>query len=359
MPSKKQLFYSLLCFCALVLFGFYIALHGVRPNRSLSANGVEPTSSIPASKPTGPLTYVRKFLNVVSDIAQVTDTRPDKCASCFKNDFNFIINQDACASYDLVELLVLIVTAPKDGAGRQAIRETWGTLCTKERHIACVFVLGAVDDSQVMTKVKSESSKHSDIVQLDFRESYGNLTYKTMSGFRWSRDYCSKARFIMKVDGDMYLNLELLPVLLLAVPSGKFLGGNCWGEQSPHRSKSSKWYVSFQSYPHKNFPPICSGTAYVISSDFLHGLMDVSRNLPYFHLEDVFIGMAAKSLGIRPVSLKGFSNLRAPFKPCSYRNEVMTSHYIDPVVLRRFWKISRQCPLKNHSPRQLFVPKYI
>lgn len=157
---------------------------------------------------------------------------------------------------------------------------------------------------------------------------------------------------------DMYINLELLPTLLSAVPRGVFIGGNCWGEQSPHRSKSSKWYVSFQSYPHEKFPPICSGTAYVISSGFLEGLMAVSKNLPFFHLEDMFKGMAAKSLEVRPVSIKGFFNMvqHSLFVPIETRSWPLI---IDPLTLRKYWDLSRDCALQNRTSRDLYVPRYV
>lgn len=361
MSSKKKVFFLILVVCVLFLFSFSLTVYRVhlnhRPVRSsLPSNDVLPTTNTDR-KSTGPIQYLRRFLHGFSNFGN--DARADTCDACFKNDFNYVINRDVCGIYDQVDLLVLIMTAPKETVVRDTIRETWGSLCTNDRHIACVFILGLTSDVQQNEKIKSESSKHSDILQLDFKESYGNLTYKTMSGFRWSHDFCSKARFVMKVDGDMYINLELLPTLLSAVPRGVFIGGNCWGEQSPHRSKSSKWYVSFQSYPHKNFPPVCSGTAYVISSGFLEGLMTVSQNLPFFHLEDVFVGMAAKSLGVRPVSIRGFSNMRAAFTPCSYRNEVMTSHYLDPFVLRRYWKMSRNCGLQNRTPKELYLPNNV
>jgi hypothetical protein len=217
-----------------------------------------------------------------------------------------------------------------------------------------VFVLGFTADAHVMNEIKAESWTRGDIVQLDFIESYGNLTFKTMSGFRWSHDFCPKARFIMKADGDMYINLELMPVLLQAVPPGKFYGGYCWGEATPHRSNSSKWFVSYKSYSHNKFPPVCSGTAYVISSEFLRGLMNVSKKMHFFHLEDVFIGMAASSLNVRPISINGFTNLRAFFTPCSYRNEVLTSHYIKSDVLKTYWTTSRKCALIKSTPKVLY-----
>lgn len=372
MSSAKRLFLICLVVGSVVLYCCHVILYKSlvnhnkrRPTRVDSIGSPEPNFTTFHETRSRPKSMTSTFHSPsvtknMTGIRNVTIGRTaDSCDACFKNDFRFIVNADVCEDYDKVDLLVLIFTRPKDFQERQVIRETWGSLCTKAHQIACVFLLGFTADAQVMMEIKAESWTQADIVQLDFTESYGNLTFKTMSGFRWSRDFCSKARFIMKADGDMYVNLELIPILLQAVPQGKFYGGFCWGEQTPHRSNSSKWYVSFKSYSHKKFPPVCSGTAYLISSDFLRGLMNVSRNIPFFHLEDVFIGMAASALKVRPTSIKGFTNLHAFFTPCSYRNEVLTSHYVKSGILKKYWIKSQKCPLAKHSPAVLYNSKKV
>ncbi|XP_062597739.1 beta-1,3-galactosyltransferase 5-like [Saccostrea cucullata] len=352
MVSKKSLLFLLLCISLFVFLCSYSLLlyhqKSILPRIGSKILELRRTQN-EEMKEIASLTFQKHSPSVTPQ-----DARPDSCNGCFKNDFTYLINNKICEGYTEVDVLVLILTGPNNFQQRQTIRETWGALCTKERHIACLFILGVTEDAKVMEKIKSENINHSDIIQLDFKESYGNLTYKTMSGFRWSRDFCSRAKFVMKADGDMYINLELIPILLKAVPTGKFYGGYCWGEQSPHRDKTSKWFVSLRSYPHKNFPPVCSGTAYILNSEFLIGLLNVSRNFPFFHLEDVFIGMAAKALNVRPMTLKGFSNIRTKFTPCSYRNEVMTSHYVDAKTLRQYWTKSRDCTLKSYKPEELY-----
>lgn len=88
------------------------------------------------------------------------------------------------------------------------------------------------------------------------------------------------------------------------------------------------------------------------------GLMAVSKNLPFFHLEDMFKGMAAKSLEVRPVSIKGFFNMvqHSLFVPIETRSWPLI---IDPLTLRKYWDLSRDCALQNRTSRDLYVPRYV
>ena len=53
----------------------------------------------------------------------------------------------------------------------------------------------------------SEAEEHHDLVVEDFQESYLNLTVKTTYLLKWlNSSHCSRARFIFKVDDDVYVN---------------------------------------------------------------------------------------------------------------------------------------------------------
>ena len=53
----------------------------------------------------------------------------------------------------------------------------------------------------------SEAEEHNDLVVEDFQESYLNLTVKTTYLLKWlNSSRCSKARFIFKLDDDVYVN---------------------------------------------------------------------------------------------------------------------------------------------------------
>lgn len=299
--------------------------------------------------------------------------RDDSCVNCSKNDFKIILSQEKmCKTPPKIDILILISSAPSEYVQRRAIRQTWGSRCNHiDSRIKCVFVIGnfrsdsanidkirtfpskVVDDSY-NSQLRKESEDFKDIVQFDFIDSYGNLTYKTLSGLKWAVNVCASAEYVMKTDTDMFVNTELLPLLVQAAPRTLFMGGFCWGPSFPHRDISSKWFVSYKSYRHHQFPPMCSGTGYIMSRDVVQLILRNSQNVPFFHLEDVYISLCIQKTDVTSVKLAGFSNLRTQFEDCDlYKNNVITSHYMNPEVLYDYWEKLKSCNI-SISPEEVY-----
>lgn len=299
--------------------------------------------------------------------------RDDSCVNCSKNDFKIILSQEKmCKTPPKIDILILISSAPSEYVQRRAIRQTWGSRCNHiDSRIKCVFVIGnfrsdsanidkirtfpskVVDDSY-NSQLRKESEDFKDIVQFDFIDSYGNLTYKTLSGLKWAVNVCASAEYVMKTDTDMFVNTELLPLLVQAAPRTLFMGGFCWGPSFPHRDISSKWFVSYKSYRHHQFPPMCSGTGYIMSRDVVQLILRKSLNVPFFHLEDVYISLCIQKTDVTSVKLAGFSNLMTQFEDCDlYKNNVITSHYMNPEVLYDYWEKLKSCNI-SISPEEVY-----
>jgi len=69
-----------------------------------------------------------------------------------------------------------------------------------------IFMLGSSNDSQLDSKIKNESKIYGDIVQETFQDTYLNLTLKTIQGIKWVSEYCSKVKYVLKVDDDVLVN---------------------------------------------------------------------------------------------------------------------------------------------------------
>ncbi|KAJ8940361.1 hypothetical protein NQ318_015754 [Aromia moschata] len=99
--------------------------------------------------------------------------------------------------------------------------------------------------------IEDESRKFGDIIQGNFIEAYKNLTYKHIMGLKWAKDYCYNAKFIIKMDDDIVVNMDRIPGLLTSfkIPkTGYFLAGYILNNMIPIREPKNKWYVTAEEY---------------------------------------------------------------------------------------------------------------
>lgn len=239
-------------------------------------------------------------------------------------------------------LVLLVTSSHQQVAARGAIRETWGREQEVQgQQVRTFFLLGTTASEDEMTVVAREGQQHRDIIQKDFKDVYSNLTLKTMMGMEWVHHYCPQAAFVMKTDTDMFINIHYLTELLLKKnKTARFFTGYLKLNEFPIRNKFSKWYVSPSEYPWSRYPPFCSGTAYVFSSDVASQVYNVSESIPFLKLEDVFVGLCLAKLGIRPQELHSrqtFFPEGLRFSTCRFR-KVVACHFIRPQELLTYWQ---------------------
>ncbi|XP_968057.1 beta-1,3-galactosyltransferase 6 [Tribolium castaneum] len=119
------------------------------------------------------------------------------------------------------DLIILILSAPKNLDRRNVIRQTWLQLVDtnaedenikfKMKHYFVIGSLGlSVDDILHLT---SEQSQFSDILILPMYDSYENLTMKVVKSFEWldeQFDYGLGFRYVLKCDDDSFVRLDKL-----------------------------------------------------------------------------------------------------------------------------------------------------
>ncbi|KAL3885859.1 hypothetical protein ACJMK2_025891 [Sinanodonta woodiana] len=271
--------------------------------------------------------------------------RPDECQSCFAHKFEYIIdNHVVCKLYSdsqEIDLIILIFTTHQRQQERNSIRQTWLKFTNRNTaNVRYSFLLGEIPDAQLRKLVEEENKIHNDIIKEDFVDTYQNLTYKTIMAFKYAITKCSYAKFVMKTDDDMWINI---PGLLKVIEREKktlqtAVIGACHPVAGPIRDTFSKWYASFQSYPHDSYPGFCSGTGYVTSINVARKVFDISKNVPFFHLEDVYVAICIRKLGYRLHPIAGFNIGRPPFDPCIYKGDnLITSHEVSSGMLISFW----------------------
>jgi len=96
-------------------------------------------------------------------------------------------------------LVIYVHTAPAHHSRRQAVRSTWGNLTrwsTASAPITLRFVMGrpANDNGHQRRALVEEQATYGDLVQLDFVDSYYNMTLKAVGALQWLTDFCRDAR---------------------------------------------------------------------------------------------------------------------------------------------------------------------
>ncbi|CAG5122722.1 unnamed protein product [Candidula unifasciata] len=175
------------------------------------------------------------------------------------------------------------------------------------------FLLGQPREEDTLQAVLNESRAHQDIVVAEFQDSYRNLTLKTVTCMRWLATRCPDAKYFLKTDDDVWVDVDNLLATLKQFSNQlrTSLGGVC-RSVVVIRDTLSKWYASKDEFPADSYEPYCSGTGYVGSLHLAKRVAEIYVKVPYFHLEDVYMGMCLKALGYNTILLPRFDNTAAP-----------------------------------------------
>ena len=226
------------------------------------------------------------------------------------------------------QLIIFITSAPFQNERRLSIRQTWlsllvnNTIARGRSSIRTMknpsnssnnlvihywFVCGHDTKVEVESAVRNESAVYGDILRLKYTETYSLLAFKTMSSL-WLASTMD-VQFIVKVDDDVYLHVPKMIWWLKtsSLPENLYAGCVLYGAKVI-RNPTHKWFVSEQFLNDSWFPPYCNGPFYILSKSALLELLKVSSNEGLstpFPLEDAYIGILAKRVGIAPLQLNG------------------------------------------------------
>ncbi|XP_052445857.1 beta-1,3-galactosyltransferase 2 isoform X3 [Carassius gibelio] len=220
------------------------------------------------------------------------------------SNYHFILDEpDKCKQDPFLVLMVPV--APHEVNARNAIRSTWGTESSVQgKAVLTLFMVGLTGGAEAQHQLEEESRQHRDLLQSNFVDSYFNLTIKTMVIMDWLATHCPQAAYAMKVDSDMYINLENLMNLLLSpnTPRQNYITGYLMRNEVVVRNKNSKWYVAEELYPEPTYPTYLLGMGYVFSNDLPKKLVQASKKVKPFNIEDAYVGACLKQLGVAPSS---------------------------------------------------------
>nr|XP_046189786.1 beta-1,3-galactosyltransferase 2-like isoform X1 [Oncorhynchus gorbuscha]XP_046189787.1 beta-1,3-galactosyltransferase 2-like isoform X1 [Oncorhynchus gorbuscha] len=222
----------------------------------------------------------------------------------YPSEYIFILDEPEKCQEQNPFLVLMVPVAPYNREAREAVRRTWGSerqVLGKE--VRLFFLLGlssGEETEQVQEKVLQESKEHQDLLQSDFIDSYKNLTIKTMVMMEWLSSRCPNASYAMKIDSDMFLNVNTLVNMLLHAPTQNYMTGRVAQWAAVLRDPNSKWYLPKEVFSEPVYPPYALGLGYVFTLDLPRKLVEVSRHVKAVYIEDVYLGLCMRHLGIRP-----------------------------------------------------------
>ncbi|XP_053391641.1 beta-1,3-galactosyltransferase 1-like [Mercenaria mercenaria] len=267
------------------------------------------------------------------------------CNKCFTLNVSYLINNKSICKNDApdktIDILILISTVSDHFETRQTLRSTWLNYTRKNTaNVRYVFLLGDRSDYGAQMSDIKENAKYKDIIKGSFIDTYRNLTYKTILGLKWAVSFCSTAKFVLKTDDDVYVNIPNILKLINNKKEDldKALVGHCTSIQAVERRVSSKSYIPKNIYTNDMYLPFCSGTGYISSMDLIKDIYKVSINVTFFPLEDVYIGMCAKVLSAKLIDIKGFKSDTSKRNHCILKDKnVYTIHNVSSSELKYIW----------------------
>ncbi|ALC49269.1 brn [Drosophila busckii] len=248
-------------------------------------------------------------------------------------------------------LTLLVKSALHHQEQRQAIRKTWGYESRfSDVHIRRAFLLGVSADGSATSAIEQEAKEYGDIVRADFVDAYFNNTVKTMMGIRWASEHFNSSDFYMFVDDDYYVSIKNV---LRFLGKGRqthhqsLLFAGYVFQSSPLRHKFSKWYISLAEYPFDKWPAYVTAGAFILSRDALLQMYKVSRSLPLFRFDDVYLGMVALKAHIPVHHCDGFHFDRPKYYgPESYSNVIASHGFSNPTEMQHIWN---ECRSANYA----------
>lgn len=275
--------------------------------------------------------------------------------------YRFTLNPRLCSGNGSVHFLVLVQSAVKNFERRALVRDTWGSVCRRNDSAAggralcrMGFVLGTSPDPVLEYKLRDEASRHGDLVQSDFVDSYYNLSLSTVTGLRWAQENCKRYGYLVKADDDAFVNLAALREYLAAGSRRRrrAIIGYLMKGFRPNRNRASKWFTSPQLFAKARLPDFVSGFAYAVTHDAVGPLYAAARQTPMFPFEDVYVtGMCREMAPVvaasDAIALEGaprFKNHRkknrggtAAKTLCSLYGGVLAQHELTAAETRNLW----------------------
>ena len=238
-----------------------------------------------------------------------------------------------------VKVVILVQSALQNSKQRSVIRHTWARPANVRDDIVLGFVLARTNDTALQKSIEYEQSLYGDIIQANFLDHYNNLTLKTLASLEWFDMHCGAASFMLKVDDDVFVNVNNLDAYIDAHHNARqTIFGNVIYNPLPNRDKTSRYYVSPKIWEKTRYPRYTGGPLYLITGDSVRQLRLRVLERPYFFMEDVTVtGIGAKIAGVKRVRAPEFFTYPVPFGDTCLFRMLVGVHQVPAKEMTRIW----------------------
>ncbi|XP_078364024.1 beta-1,3-galactosyltransferase 5-like [Oculina patagonica] len=329
---KLRYFIVILTIIVCLQLGFYVVTHlfyvsssspvykGFGSEHELENTTAQTTTT---TTPATTTTTTTAATLATTTVQQLSNTKGNQTSN-WKPLKTTLITNRTCSQY--YSLLILVSSAPANLQRRNYIRKTWAFERAFKPRWATVFLVAQTRNQDESNSLLKEDERYGDLVRGDFFEHYWNQTYKIQMGFDWASKYC-KFSFLLKTDDDVFVNSEKLLSFLSepTTPKKALYMGNHYTNAEVFRG--GKWKVSKEEYSGERYPDFCPGFGYVLLYDSVISLVKTFSLLPYFRLDDVYVGMLANRTGIKPLHNVGFElDPPRPSEQCIPKENTIVRH---------------------------------
>ncbi|CAG9864525.1 unnamed protein product [Phyllotreta striolata] len=237
-------------------------------------------------------------------------------------DFHYTLKASKCRNHSSIKALFIVTSYFGNVETRSAMRRAFSDDDLTQLQFKRVFLLGLApaDKYTKQISVENESKRFGDIVQGNFIEAYRNLTYKHLMGLKWAADNCFNAEFVIKMDDDVVVNMEKVPVLLdtfTPLTNRLFIAGYVLRNMVAIREPANKWYVTRKEYSPAVYPTFVSGWFYVTNPKTAGKLHKLSQTTEYFWIDDTYItGVLAQKLKVKHFDISRYYTEHSEYVEC-------------------------------------------
>jgi hypothetical protein len=156
--------------------------------------------------------------------------------------------------------IAFVIIAPHYFEKRDLIRSTWGNKNISD-DFKIIFTIGMSKNETIYRQIEEEHNINQDILQINnFIDEYFNLTTKIMKSFKWITQYCSNAKYILRINDDVILNTHFFIDHFKRLPyaTNQMFGFALYGA-TPARDERSRFFVSEKVYPKSTYDDYVDG----------------------------------------------------------------------------------------------------